>query len=125
MLFQEIQGDGSKNGEESERLSTTSSSVSSRNLAGHAAKTLPSTSSSLSSTSSPPGRAKMSVFGPGSKALPPHPSSSSPHPSSSSPHPSSPQTAKIHRARKTMNRPPPTQVSLLRRWMVVALYSLE
>ncbi|XP_070996083.1 histone-lysine N-methyltransferase EHMT2-like isoform X1 [Oncorhynchus clarkii lewisi] len=107
MLFQEIQGDGSKNGEESERLSTTSSSVSSRNLAGHAAKTLPSTSSSLSSTStsSPPGRAKMSVFGPGSKALPPHPSSSSPHPSSSSP-----QTAKIHRARKTMNRPPPTQV---------------
>uniref|UniRef100_A0A8C8HIJ5 Euchromatic histone-lysine N-methyltransferase 2 n=1 Tax=Oncorhynchus tshawytscha TaxID=74940 RepID=A0A8C8HIJ5_ONCTS len=111
-LFQEIQGDGSKNGEESERLSTTSSS------------TLPSTSSSLSSTttSSPPGRAKMSVFGPGSKALPPHPSSSSPHPSSSSPHPSSssPQTAKIHRARKTMNRPPPTQVSLLRRWLVVA-----
>uniref|UniRef100_A0A674AVA7 Euchromatic histone-lysine N-methyltransferase 2 n=1 Tax=Salmo trutta TaxID=8032 RepID=A0A674AVA7_SALTR len=88
------------------------------------AKTLPSTSSSLSSTStsSPPGRAKMSVFGPGSKALPPHPSSSSPHPSSSSPHPSSssPQTAKIHRARKTMNRPPPTQVSLLRRWLVVA-----
>uniref|UniRef100_A0A8C7PGX5 Euchromatic histone-lysine N-methyltransferase 2 n=1 Tax=Oncorhynchus mykiss TaxID=8022 RepID=A0A8C7PGX5_ONCMY len=64
----------------------------------------------------------MSVFGPGSKALPPHPSSSSPHPSSSSPHPSSssPQTAKIHRARKTMNRPPPTQVSLLRRWLVVA-----
>uniref|UniRef100_A0A8K9X2Z6 Euchromatic histone-lysine N-methyltransferase 2 n=1 Tax=Oncorhynchus mykiss TaxID=8022 RepID=A0A8K9X2Z6_ONCMY len=60
------------------------------------AKTLPSTSSSLSSTSSPPGRAKMSVFGPGSK------------------------TAKIHRARKTMNRPPPTQVSLLRRWLVVA-----
>ncbi|KAK6323603.1 hypothetical protein J4Q44_G00059420 [Coregonus suidteri] len=109
-LFQEIQGDGSKNGEESEQLSTTSSSVSGRNLAGHAAKTLPSTSSSLSSTSSPSGRAKMSVFGPGSKALPPHPSSSSPHPSSSSPPPVTGQTAKIHRARKTMNRPPPTQV---------------
>uniref|UniRef100_A0A8C7UJK6 Euchromatic histone-lysine N-methyltransferase 2 n=1 Tax=Oncorhynchus mykiss TaxID=8022 RepID=A0A8C7UJK6_ONCMY len=78
---------------------------------------LPSTSSSSisSSTSSPSGRAKMSVFGPGSKALLPPPSSSSPPPVPV-------QTVKIHRARKTMNRPPPTQVSLLRRWLVVALY---
>ncbi|CDQ64891.1 unnamed protein product [Oncorhynchus mykiss] len=105
VLFQEIQGDGSKNGEESERLSTTSSSVSVRTLAGHAAKSLPSTSSSSisSSTSSPSGRAKMSVFGPGSKALLPPPSSSSPPPVPV-------QTVKIHRARKTMNRPPPTQM---------------
>ncbi|XP_064839968.1 histone-lysine N-methyltransferase EHMT2-like isoform X3 [Oncorhynchus masou masou] len=104
-LFQEIQGDGLKNGEESERLSTTSSSVSVRTLAGHAAKSLPSTSSSSisSSTSSPSGRAKMSVFGPGSKALLPPPSSSSPPPVPV-------QTVKIHRARKTMNRPPPTQM---------------
>ncbi|XP_029513854.2 histone-lysine N-methyltransferase EHMT2-like isoform X3 [Oncorhynchus nerka] len=104
-LFQEIQGDGSKNGEESERLSTTSSSVSVRTLAGHAAKSLPSTSSSSisSSTSSPSGKAKMSVFGPGSKALLPPPSSSSPPPVPV-------QTVKIHRARKTMNRPPPTQM---------------
>ncbi|XP_070969927.1 histone-lysine N-methyltransferase EHMT2-like isoform X3 [Oncorhynchus clarkii lewisi] len=106
-LFQEIQGDGSKNGEESERLSTTSSSVSVRTLAGHAAKSLPSTSSSSisssTSTSSPSGRAKMSVFGPGSKALLPPPSSSSPPPVPV-------QTVKIHRARKTMNRPPPTQM---------------
>ncbi|XP_038822304.1 histone-lysine N-methyltransferase EHMT2-like isoform X6 [Salvelinus namaycush] len=105
LLFQEIQGDGSKNGEESERLSTTSSSVSVRTLAGHAAKSLPSTSSSSisSSTSSPSDRAKMSVFGPGSKALLPPPSSSSPPPVPG-------QTVKIHRARKTMNRPPPTQM---------------
>nr|XP_029513854.1 histone-lysine N-methyltransferase EHMT2-like isoform X3 [Oncorhynchus nerka] len=104
-LFQEIQGGGSKNGEESERLSTTSSSVSVRTLAGHAAKSLPSTSSSSisSSTSSPSGKAKMSVFGPGSKALLPPPSSSSPPPVPV-------QTVKIHRARKTMNRPPPTQM---------------
>uniref|UniRef100_A0A4W5N639 Euchromatic histone-lysine N-methyltransferase 2 n=1 Tax=Hucho hucho TaxID=62062 RepID=A0A4W5N639_9TELE len=104
-LFQEIQRDRSKNGEESERLSTTSSSVSVRTVAGHAAKSLPSTSSSSisssTSTSSPSGRAKMSVFGPGSKALLPPPSSSSPVPG---------QTVKIHRARKTMNRPPPTQM---------------
>ncbi|XP_029587311.1 histone-lysine N-methyltransferase EHMT2 isoform X2 [Salmo trutta] len=105
LLFQEIQGDGLKNGEESEELSTTSSSVSVRTLAGHAAKSLPSTSSSSisSSTSSPSGRAKMSVFGPGSKALLPPPSSSSPPPVPG-------QTVKIHRARKTMNRPPPTQM---------------
>nr|XP_046182465.1 histone-lysine N-methyltransferase EHMT2-like isoform X3 [Oncorhynchus gorbuscha] len=105
VLFQEIQGDGSKNGEESERLSTTSSSVSVRTLIGHAAKSLPSTSSSSisTSTSSPSGKAKMSVFGPGSKALLPPPSSSSPPPVPV-------QTVKIHRARKTMNRPPPTQM---------------
>ncbi|XP_014033098.2 histone-lysine N-methyltransferase EHMT2 isoform X4 [Salmo salar] len=105
LLFQEIQGNGLKNGEESEQLSTTSSSVSVRTLAGHAAKSLPSTSSSSisSSTSSPSGRAKMSVFGPGSKVLLPPPSSSSPPPVPG-------QTVKIHRARKTMNRPPPTQM---------------
>ncbi|CAB1321098.1 unnamed protein product [Coregonus sp. 'balchen'] len=102
----EIQRDGSKNGEESEQPSTTSSSVSGRTLTGHAPKTLLSTSSSSlsssTSTSSPSGRAKMSVFGPGSKALLPPPSSSSPPPVPG-------QTVKIHRARKTMNRPPPTQ----------------
>uniref|UniRef100_A0A8C7M9T2 Euchromatic histone-lysine N-methyltransferase 2 n=1 Tax=Oncorhynchus kisutch TaxID=8019 RepID=A0A8C7M9T2_ONCKI len=59
----------------------------------------------------------MSVFGPGSKALLPPPSSSSPPPVPV-------QTVKIHRARKTMNRPPPTQVSLLRRLLVVVLYFL-
>uniref|UniRef100_A0A674CZT0 Euchromatic histone-lysine N-methyltransferase 2 n=1 Tax=Salmo trutta TaxID=8032 RepID=A0A674CZT0_SALTR len=47
----------------------------------------------------------MSVFGPGSKALLPPPSSSSPPPVPG-------QTVKIHRARKTMNRPPPTQVTV-------------
>ncbi|XP_041758916.2 histone-lysine N-methyltransferase EHMT2 isoform X1 [Coregonus clupeaformis] len=103
----EIQRDGSKNGEESEQPSTTSSSVSGRTLTGHAPKTLLSTSSSSlsssTSTSSPSGRAKMSVFGPGSKALLPPPSSSSPPPVPG-------QTVKIHRARKTMNRPPPTQM---------------
>ncbi|XP_023665526.1 histone-lysine N-methyltransferase EHMT2 isoform X7 [Paramormyrops kingsleyae] len=71
---------------------------------GHAAKTLPPSSSSPSLSSSP-GRAKMSLSGPASKSV------ATPFPSSS---PGSLVTCvapqpKIHRARKTMNRPPPTQ----------------
>ncbi|KAJ7999937.1 hypothetical protein DPEC_G00199580 [Dallia pectoralis] len=96
-----------QNRKENERLATTST-VSGRGHTGHAAKTLPPMSSpSLSppstSASTPSGRAKMSVSGPGSK---PHLSPLS----SSSSHPVPVQTVKIHRARKTMNRPPPTQV---------------
>ncbi|XP_005936323.1 histone-lysine N-methyltransferase EHMT2 isoform X1 [Haplochromis burtoni] len=81
-------------------LSTTSSSLSSS----------PSTSSTLS-----PGRAKMSVSGPGSSksVLPPGPpSSSSSSSTTAASSPSvSPAPPKIHRARKTMNRPPPGQIS--------------
>ncbi|KAK2834032.1 hypothetical protein Q7C36_014733 [Tachysurus vachellii] len=71
-----------------------------KGLAGHAAKSLP-----PSSPSSVFGRAKMSVCGPASKT-PVSPSSSimSPPPSTSTPPP------KVHRARKTMNRPPISQV---------------
>ncbi|KAK7906979.1 hypothetical protein WMY93_015591 [Mugilogobius chulae] len=60
----------------------------------------PSTSATLQS----PGRAKMSVSGPGSSksSLPPAPLSS---PGAASPS-GSPGPTKIHRARKTMNRPP-------------------
>ncbi|XP_053347114.1 histone-lysine N-methyltransferase EHMT2 isoform X1 [Clarias gariepinus] len=65
-----------------------------KSLAGHAAKSLP-----PSSPSSVFGRAKMSVSGPGNKtAVSPSP------PSTSGPPP------KVHRARKTMNRPPISQV---------------
>ncbi|XP_076862360.1 histone-lysine N-methyltransferase EHMT2 isoform X2 [Brachyhypopomus gauderio] len=64
---------------------------------GHSLKALPPSSSPSSSS----GRAKMSVSGPSSKATPPTASSSS---SSSAPLP------KVHRARKTMNRPPLAQV---------------
>ncbi|XP_072304273.1 histone-lysine N-methyltransferase EHMT2 isoform X2 [Eucyclogobius newberryi] len=65
----------------------------------------PSTSSTLQS----PGRAKMSVSGPGSSksSLPPAPLSS---PGTASPS-VSPAPTKIHRARKTMNRPPFAQIS--------------
>uniref|UniRef100_A0AAV2K5Q8 Histone-lysine N-methyltransferase EHMT2 n=1 Tax=Knipowitschia caucasica TaxID=637954 RepID=A0AAV2K5Q8_KNICA len=65
----------------------------------------PSTSSTLQS----PGRAKMSVSGPGSSksSLPPAPLSSSGAASPSG----SPGPTKIHRARKTMNRPPFAQIS--------------
>ncbi|XP_054879672.1 histone-lysine N-methyltransferase EHMT2 isoform X4 [Poeciliopsis prolifica] len=82
---------------------------------GHAAKSISSMSPSPY-TSSPlsPGRAKMSVSGPStSKAnFPPAPSaSSSPSPSAPSTPSASPGPHKIHRARKTMNRPPPAQVS--------------
>ncbi|XP_056876820.1 histone-lysine N-methyltransferase EHMT2 isoform X3 [Takifugu flavidus] len=84
---------------------------------GYAAKSLPSTSSS-SLSSSPtsitlsPGRAKMSLSGPaGSKPIPPSPFSTSSC-GTASPSPSvSPAPHKIHRARKTMNRPPPGQMS--------------
>ncbi|XP_032437126.1 histone-lysine N-methyltransferase EHMT2 isoform X2 [Xiphophorus hellerii] len=84
-------------------------------VAGHAAKSISSMSPSPY-TSSPlsPGRAKMSVSGPStSKAnLPPAPSaSSSPSPSAPSTPAASPGPHKIHRARKTMNRPPLAQVS--------------
>ncbi|KAL0962486.1 hypothetical protein UPYG_G00340650 [Umbra pygmaea] len=104
-ILEQIQKDGSKNGE-SKQLAT-STLVSARALTGHAAKTLPpisppSLSSPSASASSPSGRAKMSVSGPGSKVHQPPPSSVSP--------PLPGQPAKVHRARKTMNRPPPTQV---------------
>ncbi|XP_062265391.1 histone-lysine N-methyltransferase EHMT2 isoform X1 [Platichthys flesus] len=112
-------------------LSTMSSQLQSKDAslnkpaAGHAAKSLLSTSSSsLSSSPSTssalsPGRAKMSVSGPGSSksVLPPAPSPSSSSSSSSSSatassSPSvSPAPNKIHRARKTMNRPAPGQIS--------------
>ncbi|XP_026203194.1 histone-lysine N-methyltransferase EHMT2 [Anabas testudineus] len=102
--------DSAKAGEEGESSSPTSSP--SKTAAGHTAKSLPSTSSSaLSSSSSTsstlsPGRAKMSVSGPGSsKSVLPSPSSSSSSPSVS------PAPPKIHRARKTMNRPPLGQIS--------------
>ncbi|MCI4381404.1 hypothetical protein PGIGA_G00251300 [Pangasianodon gigas] len=83
-----------------DRQSGEKSATPGKNLAGHAAKSLP-----PSSPSSVFGRAKMSVCGPGSKT-PVSPSStlmSSP-PSTSSPPP------KVHRARKTMNRPPISQM---------------
>ncbi|XP_027143095.1 histone-lysine N-methyltransferase EHMT2 isoform X3 [Larimichthys crocea] len=105
-------------GENGEKWSPASSPK--KPAAGHAAKSLPSMSSP--STSSPstssvlsPGRAKMSVSGPGSsKSVPaPGPSSSSSSSSSSATASSAPSSAppKIHRARKTMNRPPPGQMS--------------
>nr|XP_020453080.1 histone-lysine N-methyltransferase EHMT2 isoform X2 [Monopterus albus] len=104
--------------EEGEKLSPASSP--SRPAAGQAAKSLPSTSSSslLSSPSASsmvsPGRAKMSVSGPGSNKaiLPPGGSSSSSSSATASSSPSVfPDPPKIHRARKTMNRPPPWQTS--------------
>ncbi|KAK2830574.1 hypothetical protein Q5P01_018505 [Channa striata] len=106
--------DTARAGEEGEKLSPALSPH--KPAAGHAAKSLPS-ASSFSSSSSPstsstlsPGRAKMSVSGPGSsKSVLPSSSSSSATASSS---PSvSPAPPKIHRARKTMNRPPPGQMS--------------
>ncbi|KAM7384522.1 hypothetical protein PAMA_011737 [Pampus argenteus] len=117
--------DISKAEEEAEKWSPASSPTN-KPAAGHAVKSLPSppTSSTLS-----PGRAKMSVSGPGSSksVLPPAiPSSSSSSSSSSSTSSSasssssatassspsvSPAPPKIHRARKTMNRPSPMQMS--------------
>ncbi|XP_023265917.1 histone-lysine N-methyltransferase EHMT2-like [Seriola lalandi dorsalis] len=107
--------EASRAGEEGEKSSPASSP--NKPAPGHAAKSIPSTSSSsLSSSPSTstvsPGRAKMSVSGPGSSksTLPPAPSCSSATASSS---PSiSPAPPKIHRARKTMNRPPPGQVNI-------------
>ncbi|KAM9340007.1 histone-lysine N-methyltransferase EHMT2 [Symphorus nematophorus] len=115
--------DASRAGEEGEKQSPTSSP--NKPAAGHAAKSLPSMStSSLSSSPSTsstlsPGRAKMSISGPGSsKSVPapsPSPSSSSSSSSSSATASSSPSVSpappKIHRARKTMNRPPIGQMS--------------
>ncbi|KAG9335678.1 hypothetical protein JZ751_004330 [Albula glossodonta] len=97
-----LRKEAGKSSEDGEKP-TASTSSSGKGLTGHAAKTLPASSSSASSSSSSAGRAKMSVSGPGNKPFQP-PSSSSPPPSGAPPPP------KIHRARKTMNRPPPTQV---------------
>lgn len=110
--LQQLDKGASKGAEESERLASPFPGTSSRTVPGHAAKTIPSTSStplspsssSFTTSSSPLVRAKMSVSGPGSsKALLLPPSSSSP------PLISAPPT-KIHRARKTMNRPPMSQI---------------
>ncbi|XP_035379185.1 histone-lysine N-methyltransferase EHMT2 isoform X1 [Electrophorus electricus] len=76
----------------------TSSSASVKAFKSHCVKTLPASSSPSSAS----GRAKMSVCGPGSKVQPSTPSSV---PSASSGPP-----PKVHRARKTMNRPPLAQV---------------
>ncbi|CAJ1083220.1 histone-lysine N-methyltransferase EHMT2 isoform X1 [Xyrichtys novacula] len=111
---QQLGKDSSRNVEESEKRSP----VSSPNKPGHASKSLLSTSAS-SSSSSPstsstlsPGRAKMSVSGPGSSKSIPGPSSSSSSSAAASSSPSvSPAPHKIHRARKTMNRPPLGQMS--------------
>ncbi|XP_010792217.1 histone-lysine N-methyltransferase EHMT2 isoform X1 [Notothenia coriiceps] len=110
--------DSSKAGEEGEKWSPVSSP--SKAAAGHAAKSISSLSPSPSTSSAvSPGRAKMSVSGPGSSkfvlAPSPSPSSSSSSSSSfatasSSPSVSPPPT-KIHRARKTMNRPATGQMS--------------
>uniref|UniRef100_A0A8C5FSZ0 Euchromatic histone-lysine N-methyltransferase 2 n=1 Tax=Gadus morhua TaxID=8049 RepID=A0A8C5FSZ0_GADMO len=108
--------------------SSTSSSFPSTSFASSFSSSFPTTSSSSPSTSfsssfptssspsasfsSSPGRAKMSVSGPGTSksTLPPAPPSSSSSSSSSSLAVSGPPP-KVHRARKTMNRPPPAQVS--------------
>ncbi|KAM3858182.1 histone-lysine N-methyltransferase EHMT2 [Diretmus argenteus] len=105
-----------KAGEESEKRAPASSTPN-KAAAAHAAKSLPSTSSSSLSSSpststSSPCRAKMSVSGPGSSksVLPPAPSSSSSSSNATSFYSSfSNAPPKIHRARKTMNRPPPMQ----------------
>ncbi|KAM4630901.1 histone-lysine N-methyltransferase EHMT2 [Polymixia lowei] len=120
MLFQQPGKDGSKDEEESDKPPPTSPPT--KAAAGHAAKSLPSTSCSshslpLSSPSTSsamsPCRAKMSVSGPGSSKsiLPPAPPSSSSSSSSSTSPSVSSTPPKIHRARKTMNRPPPMQMS--------------
>ncbi|XP_061838603.1 histone-lysine N-methyltransferase EHMT2 [Nerophis lumbriciformis] len=100
--------DAPKDGEDGEKWPPESSPL---NKPGHAAKSLQMSSSSLLSSPSTsltlsPGRAKMSVSGPVSSkpVLPSAPSSSS-SPSLLS------ESPKIHRARKTMNRPPPAQMS--------------
>ncbi|XP_022072876.2 histone-lysine N-methyltransferase EHMT2 isoform X1 [Acanthochromis polyacanthus] len=109
-----------QSGEDGEKKSSASSTPN-KTAAGHSAKSLSSASSStLSSSPSTsstlsPGRAKMSVSGPSSSksVLPPAPSSSSSSSATASSFsPSvSPAPPKIHRARKTMNRPPPAQMS--------------
>ncbi|XP_030645115.1 histone-lysine N-methyltransferase EHMT2 [Chanos chanos] len=98
--------------EEDDEQPATSNGSSSNGLTGSRVKTPP---PSLASSSAP-GRAKMSVSGPVSKA--PLSTSSSLPSSSSSPSSAPPASAtpppKIHRARKTMNRPPPTQVRCIK-----------
>ncbi|XP_056153973.1 histone-lysine N-methyltransferase EHMT2 [Lampris incognitus] len=123
-LFRQSEKDDPKARDEDDNRPSPSS-TSNKAAAGHAAKSIPSTSSSSfspsPSTSSAlsPGRAKMSVSGPGTSksVLPPAPSCSSSclsitatTTSTSSPSVST-APPKIHRARKTMNRPPPMQIS--------------
>ncbi|XP_017285069.1 histone-lysine N-methyltransferase EHMT2 isoform X4 [Kryptolebias marmoratus] len=111
------ENDESKAAEDEEKRSPDSSPPSKPAAAGHVAKSISSMSSSPSTSSTlSPGRAKMSVSGPStSKSIhSPAPSSSSSSSSSAtvSPSPSvSPGPHKIHRARKTMNRPPIGQLS--------------
>ncbi|XP_041664558.1 histone-lysine N-methyltransferase EHMT2 isoform X2 [Cheilinus undulatus] len=113
LLSQQPAKDSSKAVEEGEKKSPVSSP--NKHATGLSSKSLPSASPSPSTSSTlSPGRAKMSVSGPGSsKSIPgASPSSSS---SSSATAPSSPSVSpgppKIHRARKTMNRPPIGQMS--------------
>ncbi|KAL1255010.1 hypothetical protein QQF64_013071 [Cirrhinus molitorella] len=80
--------------------------TSAKTFAGNAGKSASPSTSSLSSSVS--GRAKMSVCGPGSKTA--LSSSSSSSLSSSSALSSASPPAKVHRARKTMNRPPFPQI---------------
>ncbi|XP_042601842.1 putative protein TPRXL [Cyprinus carpio] len=81
--------------------------TSTKSFLGSAGKSGSPSTSSLSSPSSASGRAKMSVCGPSSKTTPSSSSSSSLSSSSSSSAQSSAgPPAKVHRARKTMNRPP-------------------
>ncbi|XP_018609845.2 histone-lysine N-methyltransferase EHMT2 isoform X2 [Scleropages formosus] len=87
-LPKEAEKEGVKGGETADKPGAA--------VKGHAAKTLP------TSSSSSPGRAKMSMSGQAGKPTPPSFTASST--SSATPQP------KVHRARKTMNRPPPTQV---------------
>ncbi|XP_076006071.1 histone-lysine N-methyltransferase EHMT2 isoform X2 [Genypterus blacodes] len=106
--------DGTKAGEESDKQMPASSPLY-KAAAGHAAKSISSPSSSPSTSSAlSPGRAKMSVSGPGSSksGLPSTPPSSSASPTTASSSPSvSTAPPKIHRARKTMNRPSPMQAN--------------
>ncbi|XP_065804383.1 histone-lysine N-methyltransferase EHMT2 isoform X1 [Labrus bergylta] len=119
LLPQQPGKDASRAGEEGDKMSPASSPK--KHAAGLAAKSFPSASASSSSSSSPstssalsPGRAKMSVSGPGSSKSIPGPalSSSSSSSATASSSPSvSPGPPKIHRARKTMNRPPLGQMN--------------
>uniref|UniRef100_A0A671QFJ9 Histone-lysine N-methyltransferase EHMT2-like n=1 Tax=Sinocyclocheilus anshuiensis TaxID=1608454 RepID=A0A671QFJ9_9TELE len=77
--------------------------TSTKSFLGSAGKSASPSTSSLSLLSSASGRAKMSVCGPSSKTTP---SSSSSLSSSSSALSSAGPPVKVHRARKTMNRPP-------------------
>ncbi|XP_052439920.1 histone-lysine N-methyltransferase EHMT2 isoform X3 [Carassius gibelio] len=89
------------------RPTTSTKSLLGESSTGSAGKSASPSTSSLSSPSSASGRAKMSVCGPSSKTTPSSSSSSSlSSSSSSSAMPSAGPPAKVHRARKTMNRPP-------------------